>query len=44
MDMGGFTEKKVLKGLRNCDDDPDRAIEWLFSHMDDPDSDPEEIQ
>jgi uncharacterized UBP type Zn finger protein len=41
MGMGGFSEKKVLKALKSCDDNADRAMEWLFSHMDDPDSDEE---
>jgi len=42
MGIGGFTEKKVLKALKNCDNNPDRAMEWMFSHMDDPDSADEE--
>jgi ubiquitin carboxyl-terminal hydrolase 5/13 len=35
----GFTDKKVMKALRSCDNNPDRAAEWLFSHMEDPDED-----
>lgn len=41
MTMMGFTEKQVLKALKNCDNNPDRAMEWIFSHMDDPESDNE---
>eukprot|EP00347_Sterkiella_histriomuscorum_P000563 403375366 len=37
----GFTEKRVRKALKNCDNNPDRAAEWLFSHADDPESDHE---
>ena len=37
----GFTERRVNKALKNCDGNPDRAAEWLFSHMDEPDSDDE---
>lgn len=47
----GFTEKRVMKALKNCvivlyynkkqDNDPNRAGEWLFSHMDEPESDEE---
>lgn len=39
--MLGFPEKKIIKALKNCDNNPDRAAEWIFSHMDDPDSDEE---
>jgi len=34
----GFPEKKCIKALKNCDNNPERATDWLFSHMDDPDS------
>jgi ubiquitin carboxyl-terminal hydrolase 5/13 len=37
----GFPEKKCRKALNACDNNPDRAVEWLFSHMDDPESDEE---
>lgn len=37
----GFSEKKVRKALAATDNNPDRAGEWLFSHMDDPESDHE---
>jgi ubiquitin carboxyl-terminal hydrolase 5/13 len=37
----GFTEKKVMKALRECDNNAERAADWLFNHMDDPDSDHE---
>lgn len=35
----GFPEKKCRKALRSCDMNVERATDWLFSHMDDPDSD-----
>ena len=34
----GFPEKKCIKALKNCDLNVERAMDWLFSHMDDPDS------
>ena len=39
----GFPEKKCRKALKNCDKDVERATDWLFSHMDDPDSDQEMV-
>ena len=49
--MLGFPEKKVIKALKNTvshpktyqlqDNNPERAADWLFSHMDDPESDHE---
>jgi ubiquitin carboxyl-terminal hydrolase 5/13 len=30
----GFTEKAVMDALNNTDNDPERAVEWLFSHPD----------
>lgn len=35
----GFPEKKCRKALKNCDNNVERATDWLFSHMDDPDDD-----
>jgi ubiquitin carboxyl-terminal hydrolase 5/13 len=35
----GFPEKKCIKALKKCDNNPERATDWLFSHMEDPDSD-----
>lgn len=35
----GFDEKKCIKALKNCDLNVERATDWIFSHMDDPDSD-----
>ena len=35
----GFPEKKVIKALKSCDMNMERATDWLFSHMDDPDDD-----
>jgi len=37
----GFPEKKCIKALKNCDMNVERATDWLFSHMDDPDSEQE---
>lgn len=37
----GFTEKRVKKALGECSNDPERAADWLFSHMEDPESDSE---
>ncbi len=39
--MFGFPEKKVRKALKKTDLNPDRAVDWLFNHPDDPDSDSE---
>ena len=30
--MGFSNEKKILKALKECNNDPERAVEWLFSH------------
>lgn len=35
----GFAEKKCKKALKSCDMNIERATDWLFSHMDDPDDD-----
>lgn len=37
----GFPEKKCKKALKSCDMNIERATDWLFSHMDDPDEDDE---
>jgi len=37
----GFPEKKCIKALKACDMNMERATDWLFSHMDDPESDVE---
>lgn len=39
----GFPEKKCIKALKNCDMNMERAMDWLFSHMDDPDSDGDSV-
>lgn len=39
----GFPEKKCKKALKNCDNNVERATDWLFSHMDDPDDDEEMV-
>jgi len=41
--MFGFPEKKIRKALKQTDLNPDRAVDWLFNHPDDPDSDSEMI-
>lgn len=41
--MFGFPEKKIIKALKKTDLNPDRAVDWLFNHPDDPDSDSEMI-
>lgn len=38
----GFPEKKCKKALKSCDMNIERATDWLFSHMDDPDDEEEE--
>jgi len=35
----GLPEKKCKKALKKCDMNVERATDWVFSHMDDPDSD-----
>ena len=37
----GLERKKCEKALKSCDMNIERAIDWAFSHMDDPDSDQE---
>ena len=37
----GLTDKISRRALKNCDMNIERAIDWAFSHMDDPDSDEE---
>lgn len=37
----GFPEKKCKKALLSCDNNLERATDWLFSHMDDEVSDTE---
>lgn len=33
MGMGlGFSRAWTLEALKNCGGDPDRAVEWMFSH------------
>lgn len=39
MTMMGLPEKKCRQALKNCDNNIERAIDWAFSHMDDPDED-----
>jgi len=35
----GFSTKKAKRALNKCDGNVERAMDWIFSHMDDPDSD-----
>ena len=37
----GLTEKQARRGLRKCDNNVERAMDFIFSHMDDPDSEDE---
>ena len=37
----GLTEKQARRGLRKCDNDVERAMDFIFSHMDEPDSEDE---
>jgi ubiquitin carboxyl-terminal hydrolase 5/13 len=39
----GLTEKQALRGLRKCNNDVERAMDWIFSHMDEPDSEDNEM-
>ncbi|PIK38550.1 putative ubiquitin carboxyl-terminal hydrolase 5 [Apostichopus japonicus] len=36
----GFTKEQATKALRATDNNVERAVEWIFSHMDELDSDP----
>jgi len=39
MIMGmGLTDKQARRGLRKCNNDVERAMDFIFSHMDEPDS------
>ena len=42
--MMGFQEKKCIKALKSCDMNVERAMDWIFSHMDDPDDDVEDSE
>ena len=42
--MMGFPDKKCIKALKSCDMNVERAMEWIFSHMDDPDDDVEDSE
>ena len=42
MTVMGFPEKKCRKALKKCDLNVERAMDWLFSHADDPDSEEDE--
>lgn len=38
----GFSEKQGKRALRKCDGNLERAVEFVMSHMDDPDTDDDE--
>jgi ubiquitin carboxyl-terminal hydrolase 5/13 len=40
----GLTEKQARRGLRKCDNDVERAMDFIFSHMDEPDSEDDQMQ
>lgn len=40
--MFGFTEAQAKRALRKCDNNLERAADWIMSHMDEPPSDEEE--
>ena len=37
----GFSAKQAKRALRKCDNTLERECDWIFSHMDDPDSEDE---
>lgn len=39
----GLTDKQAKRGLRKCNNDVERAMDWIFSHMDEPDSEDNEM-
>lgn len=40
----GIPKNQAERALRKCDGDVERAVDWVFSHMDEPASDAEEMQ
>ena len=38
----GFDEKQGTRALRKCDGNLERALDWIMSHMDEPDSEDED--
>ena len=38
--MMGFPDKRARKALEACDNNPERAAEWLFTHEDDGEDEP----
>ena len=38
MTVMGFPEKKCIKALKKCKLNLERAMDWLFNHANDPDS------
>lgn len=43
MVMMGLAEKLSKKALKNTNNDLERAIDWAFSHMDEPDDEEEAV-
>ena len=39
----GMTDKQAKRGLRKCNNDVERAMDFIFSHMDEPDSEDNEM-
>jgi len=37
----GFTDKQGTRALRKCDGNLERAVDFVMSHMDDPDTEDE---
>ena len=42
--MFGFTEQQAKRALRKCDNNLERAGDWIMSHMDEPDSDEQPME
>lgn len=40
--MMGFSEALAIKGLENCSGNIERATDWIFSHMDEPETNKKE--
>ena len=39
VEMMGFTEDKAKKALKKCDNNVERAVDYLFNHPDEVDED-----
>ena len=40
----GFTDAQATRALRKCDGNLERAADWVMSHMDEPDSEDDDMQ